>query len=137
MARVQEIVGSAAERAEVSLERTLRELAAIAFSDIRKAVTWRRSVQAREEEEDGQVSAVSLVPSDSLDENTVAAIAAVSQSSTGTLSIKMHDKLAALIALGKHLGMFDQRTQKTNVVYAISDKPMSAEEWSKRYVTPH
>jgi len=137
LARVQEIVGSAAERAEVSLERTLRELAAIAFSDIRKAVTWRRSVQAREEEEDGQVSAVSLVPSDSLDENTVAAIAAVSQSSTGTLSIKMHDKLAALIALGKHLGMFDQRTQKTNVVYAISDKPMSAEEWSKRYVTPH
>jgi hypothetical protein len=30
----------------------------------------------------------------------------------------MHDKLAALVALGKHLGMFDQRTQKTNVVYA-------------------
>jgi hypothetical protein len=49
----------------------------------------------------------------------------------------MHDKLAALVALGKHLGMFDQRTQKTNVVYAISDQPMSAEEWSKRHVTPH
>ena len=42
-----------------------------------------------------------------------------------------------LIALGKHRGMFEQRTQKTNVVYAISDKPMSAEEWSKRHVTPH
>jgi len=81
-------------------------------------------------------SAVSLVPRDKLDENTAAAIAAVSQSSTGTLSIKMHDKLAALITLGKHLGMFDQRTQKTNVVYAISDKPMSVEEWSKRHVTP-
>jgi hypothetical protein len=72
-----------------------------------------------------------------LDENTAAAIAVVSQSSTGALSVSMHDKLAALVALGKHLGMFDQRTQKTNVVYAISDKPMSAEEWSKRYVTPH
>ena len=68
--------------------------------------------------------------------NTAAAIAAVSQGPTGTLSIKMHDKLAALIALGKHLGMSDQRTQKTNVVYAISDEPMSAEEWSKRYVIP-
>jgi len=34
----------------------------------------------------------------------------VSQGATGTLSIKMHGKLAAL---GKHLGMFDQRTQKT------------------------
>ncbi len=78
--------------------------------------------------------AVSLVPRDKLGENTAAAIAAVSQSLTGTLSIKI-DKLAALIALGKHLGMFDQRTQKTNVVYAISDKPMSKEEWSKRHVT--
>jgi phage terminase small subunit len=38
-ARVQEIVGRAAERAEVSLERVLRELAAIAFSNITKAVT--------------------------------------------------------------------------------------------------
>jgi phage terminase small subunit len=38
-ARVQEIVGRAAERAGVSLERVLRELAAIAFSDISKAVT--------------------------------------------------------------------------------------------------
>jgi hypothetical protein len=41
-------------------------------------------------------------------ENTAAAIAAVSQSSTGALSVRMHDKLAALVALGKHLGMFDQ-----------------------------
>jgi phage terminase small subunit len=82
-------------------------------------------------------SAVSLVPRDKLDENTAAAIAVVSQSSTGALSVRMHDKLAALVALGKHLGMFDQRPQKTNVVYAISDQPMSAEEWSKRHVTPH
>jgi phage terminase small subunit len=82
-------------------------------------------------------SAVSLVPRDKLDENTAAAIAVVSQSSTGALSVRMHDKLAALVALGKHLGMFDHRTQKTNVVYAISDEPMSADEWKKRYVTPH
>jgi hypothetical protein len=80
---------------------------------------------------------VSPVTSDKLDENTAAAIAVVSQTSTGALSVRMHDKLAALIALGKHLGMFDQRTQKTAVVYAISDKPMSNEEWSKRHVTPH
>jgi hypothetical protein len=53
-ARVQEIVGRAAERAEVSLERVLRELKAIAFSDIGKAVTWGPSVQVRDEEEDGQ-----------------------------------------------------------------------------------
>jgi phage terminase small subunit len=140
-ARVQEIVGRAAERAEVSLERVLRELKAIAFSDIGKAVTWGPSVQVREEEEDGQrvkviVNAVLLVPSDKLDENTAAAIAAVSQGSNGAVRIKMHNKLAALVVLGKYLGMFDQRSQNSNVIYAISDEPMSAEEWKKQYVKP-
>jgi phage terminase small subunit len=76
-ARVREIVGRAAERAEVSLERTLRELAAIAFSNITKAVTWGPSVR-EEKDEDGQrvkvvTSVVSLVPIDKLDENTAAA----------------------------------------------------------------
>jgi phage terminase small subunit len=132
--------GHAAGRSEVSLERVLRELAAIAFSDISKAVTWGPSVQVREEEEDGQrvkviVNAVLLVPSDKLDENTAAAIAAVSQGSNGAVRIKMHNKLAALVVLGKYLGMFDQRPQNSNVIYAISDEPMSAEEWKKQYVT--
>jgi phage terminase small subunit len=79
-ARAQEIVGRAAERAEVSLERILRELAAIAFSNITKAVTW-----SCEEGEDGQRVKVLPVPSDQLDEDTAAAISAVSQSSTGAL----------------------------------------------------
>ncbi len=140
-ARVQEIVGRAADRAEVSLERVLRELKAIAFSNISKAVTWGPSVQVREEEEDGHrvkviVNAVLLVPSDKLDENTAAAIAAVSQGSNGAVRIKMHNKLAALVVLGKYLGMFDQRPQNSNVIYAISDEPMSAEEWKRQFVKP-
>ena len=77
-----------------------------------------------------------LVPSDKLDEDTAAAIAAVSQSSTGALRIKMLNKLAALVALGKRLGMFDERPQKTSAVYAISDTPMTKDEWVRRYVTP-
>jgi hypothetical protein len=32
-------------------------------------------------------------------------------SSTGALRIKMHNKLAALVVLGKYLGMFDKRPQ--------------------------
>src|SRR5262245_420818 len=103
-ARVHEIVGRAAERAEVDVERILRELAAIAFSRIGKPVTWGPSVQVREEEEDGQrvkviVSAVLRVPSDKLDENTAAAIASVSAGPAGAVRISMHNKLAALVAL--------------------------------------
>jgi len=56
-------------------------------------------------------------------------------SSTGAIRIKMHNKLAALVVLGKYLGMFDERAQNTKVHYAISDEPMSAEEWKKQYVT--
>ena len=76
-----------------------------------------------------------LVPSDKLDEDTAAAISVVSQGSTGTVRIRMHNKLAALVVLGKYLGMFDERPQNTTVIYAISDEPMSAEEWKKQYVT--
>ena len=32
----------------------------------------------------------------------------------------MHNKLAALVVLGKYLGMFDKRPQNSNVIYAIS-----------------
>ena len=44
--------------------------------------------------------------------------------------------LAALVVLGKYLGMFDQRPQNSNVIYAISDEPMSAEEWKRQFVKP-
>jgi phage terminase small subunit len=97
----------------------LRELAAIAFSDISKAVTWGPSAQVwRDGKRAKLTTSPLLVLRDKIDESTAAAIAAVSQSPTGSLSIKMHDKLAALIALGKHLGMFVQRPQNTNVHYA-------------------
>jgi len=85
----------------------LRELKAIAFSNISKALTW-----SCEEGEDGQRIKILLVPSDKLDEDTAAAISAVSQGSTGTLRIKMHNKLAALVVLG-NLGMFDERPQNS------------------------
>jgi hypothetical protein len=60
-----------------------------------------------------------------------------SRSSTGTVRIRMHNKLAALVVLGQYLGMFDERPQNSNAHYAISDTPMTNDEWVKRYVTPH
>jgi phage terminase small subunit len=132
---------SGALRSGPKLALSALELAAIGFSDISKAVTWGPRVEVREDEHGRPVkiitSAVSLVPTEKLDENTAAAIAAVSQSSTGALRIKMHNKLAALVALGRYLGMFDERPQNTNAVYAISDTPMTKDEWVRCYVTPH
>src|ERR1700730_4201332 len=77
-ARIAEIMRAGAERAEVTVEQVLRELAKIGFSDIRKAVAWRNEMVAREDEEagkgeDGVVSVtrvllprVSIVPSEVL-----------------------------------------------------------------------
>jgi len=40
---------------------------------------------------------------------------------------------SALVSIGKHLGMFDDKV-KVDAVYGISEEPMSAEEWKKQYV---
>jgi hypothetical protein len=44
-----------------------------------------------------------------------------SRSSTGTVRIRMHNKLAALVALGKYLGMFDER--RIAAIYAWREFP--------------
>jgi hypothetical protein len=88
------------------------------------------------EGEDGQRVKVLPVPSDKLDEDTAAAISAVSQGPAGALRVRMHNKLAALVVLGEYLGMFDECPQNSNVIYAISDEPMSAEEWKRQFVKP-
>jgi hypothetical protein len=51
----------------------------------------------------------------------------------GALRVKLHDKHAALVSIGRHLGMFDDKV-KVDAVYGISEEPMSAEEWKKQYV---
>ena len=144
-ARISEILRRGAERAEITVEQVLRELAKIGFSDIRKAVAWRNEMVAREDEEagkgeDGVVSVtrvllprVSIVPSEEMDPDIAAAIAQISQGPNGEVRVRLHDKHAALVSIGKHLGMFTDQVQ-VRAQYGISDKPMSAEEWKKQYV---
>jgi hypothetical protein len=62
-----------------------------------------------------------------------AAVAEVSQTVNGALRVKMHDKHAALVSLGRHLGLFTDHV-KVDAVYGISEEPMSAEEWKKQFV---
>src|SRR5262249_48533312 len=69
-------------------------------------------------------------------------------SSTGALRIKMHNKLVALVVLNKYLGMFDERTQNSNVrpngfnrlqeiktmtVYVIADNKVTDDGWVPAY----
>jgi len=138
-ARIAEIMRAGAERAEVTVEQVVRELKLIGFSDIRKVVSWRNELVTRTEKgEDGEpvmvlMPRVTIVDADKISDEAAAAVAEVSQTVNGALRVKLHDKHAALVSIGKHLGMFDDKV-KVDAVYGISEEPMSAEEWKKQYV---
>ena len=137
-ARIAEIMRAGAERAEVTVEQVLRELKLIGFSDIRKVVSWRNELVTRTEkgEDDEPVMVlmprVTIVDADKMSDEAAAAVAEVSQTVNGALRVKMHDKHAALVSLGKHLGLFTEHV-KIDAVYGISEEPMSAEEWNKQF----
>lgn len=119
-ARIEEILKDGADRAGVTVERIVSELAKIGFADIRKAVDWVGSLVEEQDNPDGgdvlvikhlHSSNVRLISAADIDDDTAAAIAEVRQSPTGGLSLKMHDKRAALVDLGKHLGMFKEKIE--------------------------
>ena len=138
-ARIAEIVRAGAERAEVTVEQVVRELKLIGFSDIRKVVSWRNELVTRTEKgEDGEpvmvlMPRVTIVDADKISDEAAAAVAEVWQTVNGALRVKLHDKHAALVSIGKHLGMFVDRVQ-IQERKQISAEPMSAEEWKRQYV---
>jgi phage terminase small subunit len=82
-----------ARRARIDADRVLRELAAIALSDIRRIAEWRGTD-------------IALRPSAALAADDRAAIAAIA-ASRGKVRVRMHSKLQALDRLLRHLG-FDK-----------------------------
>ncbi len=121
-AAVEAAMKSRAERTDITADRVLKELAKIGFADIRKAVKWQSAMITEEDNPDGGdiaviktvvTNTVQMVASDELDDETAAAIAEVSQNTTGGVKIKLHDKRAALVDIGRHLGMFKDRVEHT------------------------
>lgn len=116
-ARVEGILQKGADRVSVTQERIVRELARIGFSDVRKVLKWgpRRSRIG-----DAEVPGVEVIDSDSLDDDTASAIAEVSQTKDG-IRIKLHDKRAALVDLGRHKGMFKDDPSKAGDIHIHFD----------------
>lgn len=119
---IEAAMKSRAERTDITADRVLKELAKIGFADIRKAVKWQSAMITEEDNPDGGdiaviktvvTNTVQMVASDELDDETAAAIAEVSQNATGGVKIKLHDKRAALVDIGRHLGMFKDRVEHT------------------------
>jgi phage terminase small subunit len=102
-AAIQVAVQARAARVGVTADSVLAELARIGFSDMKKFATW-------------GPGGVSLVESDGLDADSARCVAEVSQTISaegGSIKFKLHDKPAALVHIGKHIGMFADRHEHT------------------------
>lgn len=124
-AKVTEAIAKAqakrSERTEITQDRVLRELAKIGFADMRKLLKWTGNqtvFDENEAEDSGEVNIrvanlVTLFDSDELPDDVAASIAEISQTKEGALKVKLHDKQAALVSIGRHLGMFKDRVEHT------------------------
>ncbi|ARO89170.1 terminase [Nitrosospira lacus] len=89
-----------AKRCEVTAEKVIREVSALAFSDVRKLFNADGSLKAIHE----------------LDDATAAAIASIEVDPAGVRKIKVWDKNRAQEHLCKHFGLFDKdNSQKPHV----------------------
>src|SRR5258705_12742913 len=99
-----------AERAEVTVERVVRELKLIGFSDIRKVVSWRNELVTRTEKgEDGEpvpMPRVTIVDADKISDEAAAAVDEGLQTEKGAQRAWMQDQHAALVSVGGQLGLF-------------------------------
>ena len=105
------------KRTGVTADRVIRELARIAFADIRNTVTW-------------SSRGVTMVPSDELHADAAAAVVEVSESQQGrsrTLKIKLADKLAALRLLAAHTGIGAGTGEPEEDIAADEDPPVAEE----------
>lgn len=105
------------KRTEVTQDRVVQELAAIAFARATDYVT----VQAN-----GSAAMVCIKSTDDLTDDQVKAIAGIKEGANG-IEIKLNDKEKALELLGRHLGMWNDKLNLN--VPAVDDSIKEMEEY--------
>ncbi len=103
---IQEEMSKREERTRVTQDKVVRELAKLAFSNMRSFVDW-------------GPDEVRLKDSEQISNDDAACVQEVSQTETNsgskTIKFKLHDKKAALELLGRHLGMFSDTVKNVHV----------------------
>jgi phage terminase small subunit len=107
-ARIEGFVSAAAaEDADISVKQIMLELARIGFADPRRAVEWKTvrldDPKRRGAKKAAPVLAIHLALRE--DDDTAAAISEIRPGPYG-VTVRFHDKRAALVNLGKRFGMF-------------------------------
>lgn len=120
-ARVDELLSVAAEKAGVTIDRIVAELAKIGFANANDYFEWGP---------DG----VTIKPSADLTLDQMSVVGEVQETRAkghgeSTIRIKLSDKQAALEKLGRHLGMFREKVEVTGAAGGpIETKDVSARE---------
>jgi len=109
---------------ELTVPRVLKEIARIAFADMREILDWEKG-------------ALQFRPAREMSDDAVAAIASVvitdKPSGTRTVSVRTWDKLKALDMAARHLGMYEKdnvHTLEVNYTTELPAKASSVAEWS-------
>jgi phage terminase small subunit len=149
LARLEELRTAVAavvvEKTGIDEARIVNEVARVAFSRADQVASWAPEVVETidEDEERGIVTItrtihnrVTLVASDKMSEDAMAAIAAVSLTANGTLSVKMHPKIPALVALMERFKPAPAAIEDNSVTnnFAFIDGPPreTFEQWEER-----
>jgi phage terminase small subunit len=111
------------DRLEVTKERITRELAAIAFSDVREFVRWgmrkRTWIDKAGNAHVDAIARVDVLDSTEIDPDAARVVSEIGETRAG-VKLKLYDKLLALKLLGLELGMFSGRIELD------SDSPLRA-----------
>lgn len=111
---IQAAMAERSRRTAITQDRVLNELAAVAFAN---GADFARVTDI--------YGAVEFVPTEKLDPEKKKAVASIKQGQFGT-EVKTYDKIRALELLGKHLGMFSDKSgavtqEKNNLLEAIRE----------------
>lgn len=108
--RIAELEAQFQTKFEAQVERLVQELACVALADIAEVVDWVSCP--------GGESSLTIRDAAELPKRVTSAVAEITQTQHG-LRIKMHNKIAAIELLGRHLGLFKER--EATQVPSVSD----------------
>lgn len=105
---LQKLMNERSQRTEITADRVLAELAAIAFSD---------RTELAQVDEDGMVT---FTPTEQLGSNAKKTIAGIENGKYGT-KVTTYDKVKALELIGKHLGMFTASADNSDTLAKLDE----------------
>lgn len=117
-AEIQKQQAKRQKRTEITQEKVLQELAAIAFAN---GYDFAQVIKP---------GVVRVIPTEEIPQDKRKAVASIKETANGT-EIKTYDKVRALELLGKHLGIFDSNNstaaEQENNIFEVIDQSTNGE----------